>query len=137
MTDSSLLDGAQAASAAQFDRQRDRYGKTHILADTEDVATALSGIIPPAGGRALDIATGGGHTALCLARMGWQVTAGDVSSGMLENAKKLLADEGLVLETRLFPAEEVPFPAASFDLVTGGGRFCTFWRENSVLDATG
>ena len=47
------LDPAQAASAAQFDRQSDRYGKSHILADTQDVAAGLEGIRPatPAPGR--------------------------------------------------------------------------------------
>jgi ubiquinone/menaquinone biosynthesis C-methylase UbiE len=113
------LDPAQKASAAQFDRQSDRYGKSHILAETSDVTEALKGILPPpGGGRALDVATGGGHTALCIARMGWHVTAGDVSPRMLENAKKLLAGEGFNLETKLFPAEEISFPDGSFDLVT-------------------
>jgi ubiquinone/menaquinone biosynthesis C-methylase UbiE len=115
---SSNLDAAQAASAAQFDRQSDRYGKSHILADTGDVAESLAGLRPAAGDRALDVATGGGHTALRVARMGWRVTAGDVSKRMLENAAKLLAEEGLALETRLFPAEEIPYPDATFDLVT-------------------
>jgi ubiquinone/menaquinone biosynthesis C-methylase UbiE len=114
----SNLDAAQTASAEQFNRQSDRYGKSHILADTSDVTEALAGIGPPAGGRSLDVATGGGHTALCTARMGWRVTAGDVSDRMLENAKRLLADEGLELETLLFPAEAIPFPDATFDLVT-------------------
>lgn len=112
----SNLDAAQAASAAQFDRQSDRYGKSHILADTSDVSEALSDVA--ASGRALDIATGGGHTALCLARMGWKVTAGDVSAKMLAAADKLLRDEGFPLETRLFPAEKIPYPDATFELVT-------------------
>ena len=73
------LDTKQAASATQFERQSDRYGKSHILADTSDVEAALKGISVPAGGTALDIATGGGHTALWLARHGWKVTAGDIA----------------------------------------------------------
>ena len=112
------LDAAQAAAAAQFDRQSDRYGKSHILADTRDVAAALNAILVPPGGAALDIATGGGHTALWLARAGWRVTAGDVSARMLENAAKLAADAGFTVETRLFAAEEIPFGDAAFDLVT-------------------
>ena len=61
------LDFRQSAAAAQFNRQSDRYGKSHILADTQDVALGLQGIDVPAGGTALDVATGGGHTALWLA----------------------------------------------------------------------
>jgi ubiquinone/menaquinone biosynthesis C-methylase UbiE len=112
------FDLTQAASAAQFDRQSDRYGKSHILADTCDVEAALSGMMRLPEGRALDVATGSGHTALALARMGWQVTAGDVSLKMLENARRLLADEGFALESQLFPAEAIPFADDCFDLVT-------------------
>ena len=61
------LDSKQTASAAQFDRQSDRYGKSHILAETQDVALGLQGVSAPAEGTALDVATGGGHTALWLA----------------------------------------------------------------------
>jgi ubiquinone/menaquinone biosynthesis C-methylase UbiE len=116
--DQSNFDAAQRASAEQFDRQSDRYGKTHILADTADVAESLAGVAPGAGRRALDVATGGGHTALRLARLGWRVTAGDVSAKMLEGAAKLLGDAGYELETRLFAAEEMPFDDGAFDLVS-------------------
>jgi ubiquinone/menaquinone biosynthesis C-methylase UbiE len=112
------LDPAQAASAAQFDRQSDRYGKTHILTDTSDVEAALRGIAVPLRGAALDVATGGGHTALCLARQGWKITAGDLAPRMLESAQKLFAEAGLTLDTHLFPAEALPFPPQSFDLVS-------------------
>lgn len=112
------LDSKQSASAAQFDRQSDRYGKSHILADTHDVAMGLQGVVPSAEGTALDVATGGGHTALWLARQGWQVTAGDIAPRMLENAQNLCAQAGVRIETRLFPAEDMPFADCSFDLVT-------------------
>jgi len=113
------LDPNQAAAAAQFDRQSDRYGRTHILADTTDVAAGLVGVTPPtAESRALDVATGGGHTALWLARQGWRVTAGDVAPRMLEGARKLALEEGFAIETELFPAEAMPFADSTFALVT-------------------
>jgi SAM-dependent methyltransferase len=112
------LDPAQAAAAAQFDRQSDRYGKSHILADTADVAAGLADVPVPPGGCALDVATGGGHTALFLARQGWRVTAGDIAPRMLENAARLAAESGRTLETRLFPAEQMPFADGAFQLVT-------------------
>ena len=108
----------QCASASQFDRQSDRYGKSHILADTRDVAAGLVGVPAKPGARALDVATGGGHTALWLASHGWRVTAGDLAPRMLENARKLCADAGFSIETHLFPAEQMPFPDHTFDLVT-------------------
>ncbi len=113
-----ILNSRQAASAAQFDRQSERYGKSHLLADTRDVAEGLTGVPALPGGAALDVATGGGHTALFLARQGWQVMAGDISPRMLDNARKLCAEAGFSIEARLFPAEEMPFAEGSFDLVT-------------------
>ncbi len=115
--DKNALDVKQSASAAQFNRQSDRYGKSHILADTQDVEQGLRGVLPPSGGAALDVATGGGHTALWLARHGWKVTAGDIAPRMLENAQKLCAEAGFRIETRLFPAEEMPFADGSFNYV--------------------
>jgi ubiquinone/menaquinone biosynthesis C-methylase UbiE len=112
------LNEMQSASAAQFNQQSDRYGKSHILADTRDVEAALRGVAVPKDGKALDVATGGGHTALWLARHGWEVTAGDIAGRMLENARKLCADGGFHIETRSFPAEDMPFADGSFDLVT-------------------
>jgi SAM-dependent methyltransferase len=111
------LDETQAASAAQFDRQSDRYGKSHILADTRDLEEALRDVKAPPSGTALDVATGGGHAALFLLRRGWRVTAGDIAPRMLENAKRLAKEAGFELETNLFPAEAMPFPDRSFDLV--------------------
>lgn len=111
------FDDTQAAAAAQFDRQSDRYGRSHILADTRDVALALEGVRPSIDGRALDVATGGGHTALHLARDGWEVVASDISVRMLEHARRLVAEEGFQIDARQFPAEEIPFEAATFELV--------------------
>ena len=42
LEDKNALDVKQSASAAQFNRQSDRYGKSHILADTQDVAQGIS-----------------------------------------------------------------------------------------------
>jgi ubiquinone/menaquinone biosynthesis C-methylase UbiE len=112
------MNSQQSASANQFNRQSDRYGKSHILADTRDVAQGLEGVIRPQDGTALDVATGGGHTAVWLARNGWQVTAGDIAPRMIENARTLCAEAGFSIETRLFPAEEMPFANDTFDLVT-------------------
>ena len=111
------LDSQQQRSAAQFDRQAANYGKQHILADTRDVDELLA-LIPEKSGAALDVATGGGHTALALARAGYTPVLGDLAPAMLEHAGKLLEGEGFPVETALFPAEEIPFPDASFRIVS-------------------
>jgi SAM-dependent methyltransferase len=56
--------------------------------------------------------------ALYLARQGWRVIAGDIAPRMLENARRLVQDAGCSIETRLFPAEALPFADGQFDLVT-------------------
>ena len=83
------LDAIQAAAAAQFDKQSQNYGKGHILEQTPDVELGLKFIPLRPGWRALDVATGGGHTGLLLAARGCEVTLGDISANMLERAAKL------------------------------------------------
>lgn len=112
------LDDVQAASMRQFDRQSNRYGKSHILADVSDVEEGLSHIPFAPHQRALDVATGGGHTGLLLAARGYRVTLGDIAPGMLETAAALAAERGLQVETSRFTAENIPFPENTFALVT-------------------
>lgn len=112
------LDETQKASRAQFARQSRNYGKSHILADTSDVASALGVLAEGHGRPALDVATGGGHTANFLALHGWDVTASDLTPEMLERAAELAAANGLPIKTCVHPAEAFPFPNASFALVT-------------------
>ena len=112
------LDPIQKASRDQFDRHSANYGKSHILANTADVASVLTEIEVLPGSRALDVATGGGHTAIYLAIRGFTVTASDISPAMLDSTKNLAAERGLSVETRLHEAENLPYPAASYDVVT-------------------
>jgi ubiquinone/menaquinone biosynthesis C-methylase UbiE len=111
------LDDSQRAAQAQFDRQSDRYGRSHVLADVGDLESAVAGLKMPEVGPALDVATGGGHTALWLARRGYRVTLADISQQMLERAAELLDEEGFLSETRQHPAEELPYPGRSFRIV--------------------
>ncbi len=114
------LNREQEAAREQFDRQSDRYGRSHVLADVGDLDAAVDGLGFPEGTglRALDVATGGGHTALWLARRGFQVVTGDVSERMLENATELLTSENFPCTARSHAAEELPYPDGSFDVVT-------------------
>lgn len=114
----SELNETQRSSREQFQRQSANYGKSHILANVADVEAALEGIELPAEGRALDVATGGGHTALYLAARGFAVTASDVTPAMLENTAKLAAERGIALETALHVAEELPYADGTFEIVS-------------------
>lgn len=112
------LDDTQKAAAEQFGKQSANYGRKHILADTQDIEAAIGWLGLPAGSPVLDVAAGGGHTALYHARRGWDVTLGDIAAPMVENATKLLTDEGFEPKTALFPAEDIPFDDGSFALVS-------------------
>lgn len=112
------LDPAQQASRDQFDRQSAAYGKGHILSRTADLESALPHLGLQPGMRALDIATGGGHTAVFFATRGLHVTAADIAPGMLAQARALADGAGVTLETREHPAESLPYADGTFDLVT-------------------
>jgi len=68
---------------------------------------------------ALDIATGAGHTALALAPYVAKVVAYDMTDEMLAETRRNAAARGLAnVETRQGIAESLPFPDATFDIVT-------------------
>ncbi|MBV8081546.1 MAG: methyltransferase domain-containing protein [Candidatus Eremiobacteraeota bacterium] len=69
--------------------------------------------------RVLDVATGGGHTALAFAPHAADVVASDLTPRMLEVAAELAASRGVdnVRFVRA-QAESLPFDDASFDVVT-------------------
>ncbi len=73
----------------------------------------------PKGGPVLDVATGPGHTAFAFAPYASRVVATDITPEMLEVAAREAAKRGLKnIETRIAAAEDLPFPAESFEGVT-------------------
>jgi ubiquinone/menaquinone biosynthesis C-methylase UbiE len=112
------LDDVQRAAQEQFGRQSHRYGRGHVLENIEDVRDAIETMQLPARAKALDLATGAGHTGLYLASLGFDVTLADLAQPMLERAARTAAERGLTVQTRQHAAEELPYPDATFDLVT-------------------
>jgi ubiquinone/menaquinone biosynthesis C-methylase UbiE len=67
----------------------------------------------------LDIATGGGHTALKFASYVEKVIATDITSKMLAAAQEFITDQGVAnVEFEPADAENLPFDENTFDLVT-------------------
>lgn len=67
----------------------------------------------------LDVATGGGHTALKFAPHVAKVIASDYAPTMLGEAQAFIEGQGVTnVEFREADAENLPFPDAMFDLVT-------------------
>ncbi len=109
---------------ARFGPAADAYVTSVSHASGEDlervveVARASLGELP--GLRALDVATGGGHTARVLAAAGADVTASDLTPAMLVAAEAHLRERVPSARVRFVPAaaEALPFDDASFNLVT-------------------
>lgn len=74
---------------------------------------------PQADWLVLDIATGGGHTALKFAPHVANVIASDLTPNMLEQAKTFITGQGVTnVDFKLADAEDLPFDDGQFDLVT-------------------
>lgn len=112
------LDATQQAAQDQFARQSGHYGKGHILQQVDDLEAVLPELNLPPRAAVLDVATGGGHTGLFFARRGHDVTLSDLTQAMLDQAARAAAEEGLTVSTQRNPAEAMPFPDCTFDLVT-------------------
>ena len=69
--------------------------------------------------QALDIATGGGHTALAVAPYVAQITVSDLTPTMLATARAFILSQGVTNAVFVeADAEHLPFADASFDRVT-------------------
>lgn len=87
--------------------------------DPEQLAVVVQLAEPQPTNRALDVATGAGHTALALAPHVQEVVAYDLTPAMLEETRRNAGQKGITnLTLRQGAAEALPFPDASFQIVT-------------------
>ncbi len=117
--DSQTMAEARATVQEQFGRVAEAYVHSSGHAEGEDLErlVALAGAVPT--DRVLDIATGGGHTALALARVAGHVTATDLTPEMLTAAERFIRGLGLTNVTfEPADAQALPFPDHIFDIVT-------------------
>lgn len=71
-----------------------------------------------AGQHVLDVAAGNGNVSLAAARRFCEVTSTDYVAALLERGRARAAADGLTIAFREADAEALPFPNASFDVVT-------------------
>ena len=101
----------------------DRFAQGYVTSKTHAKGSELSRLVeitrPQPDWVVLDIATGGGHTALKFAPLVAKVFATDITPKMLESARAFIAGKGMNNVTfRLADAEDLPFEDERFDLVT-------------------
>src|SRR5262245_23854526 len=88
----------------------------HAAGDDLDTLVAWGRSLAPA--RALDVATGGGHTALAFAGIARYVVACDLTEPMLQAARGLVRDRGARAAFVAGDAVTLPFRDGAFDVVT-------------------
>lgn len=111
-------------SKALSEERYTKYAEGYVTSQTHAKGSDLDRLIaiadPQPDWVALDIATGGGHTALKFAPHVKHVTASDLTERMLEKAKAFITeDKGVTnVDFKQADAENLPFNDAQFDLVT-------------------
>ena len=113
--------------------RRSRDYATHRPGFPASFYERLETLVPFAGVRALDLATGPGVVALELAARGATVHGIDIAAGQIELAQERARARGLAdrASFEVCRAEEFDSPDASLDLVTAGQ--CWHWLDHAVL----
>ena len=110
---------SKALSQERFGKYSDGY----VISQTHARGLELDRLVeiaqPAPDWLVLDVATGGGHTALAFAPHVGHVVATDITPPMLENARAFIASRGVEnVSFEPADAEDLPFADKAFDLVT-------------------
>ena len=81
----------------------------------------LGAVDPDTPGRSLDVGCGAGQMALSMAERGYEVSAVDISQGMVDAATETFARAGRTADIRIADMRELPYEQDTFDWVTGLG----------------
>ena len=103
----------------QFAGSAERFVESKLHREGDDLSRLVALAELRGDERVLDIATGGGHTALAFSRRAREVTASDLTPRMLEVAAAFLREQGAHnVRTARADAEALPFADGSFEVVT-------------------
>lgn len=113
------MDDHKSRVQAQFGAAASAYVTSTVHAQGEDLKRMVALADLKGHEKVLDIATGAGHTALAFAPHVGSVIASDITAEMLRVAEAHLTRAGVSNVTyQIADAEALPFPDASFDIVT-------------------
>jgi ubiquinone/menaquinone biosynthesis C-methylase UbiE len=113
----------EAEKKAQVQDQFSRTAKNYVNSVSHRTGSDLKRLIELGEWNpqlhAIDIATGGGHTALAVAPHVGDITVTDLTPAMLEQAQAFLQSQGITNALfQVADAENLPFADASFDCIT-------------------
>lgn len=114
----------------------DDYQQRPERRDVDNTAWAQiwTAALPPAPARVLDVGTGSGHVAMLLASLGHDVTAIDLSEGMLERAREHAATMASPPTFLIGDAVAPDFAPGSFDAIVGRYVMWTLRDPAAALD---
>jgi ubiquinone/menaquinone biosynthesis C-methylase UbiE len=113
------VDDSKSLSQARYTRFAEGYVTSPSHAAGAELDRLIAVAQPQPNWCVLDVATGGGHTALKFAPFVAHVVATDLTPVMLEKAEAFISSRGVKnVEFQLADAEDLPFDQGSFDLVT-------------------
>jgi SAM-dependent methyltransferase len=114
-----MSDSAPNVVVQQFGAVAQGYATSSIHASGPDLPLLVEAASPGPDDVALDIGTGGGHTAFAIARRCARVTAVDITEAMLAEARKGAYSRSLRnIEFEIADAQDLPYESESFDIVT-------------------
>jgi ubiquinone/menaquinone biosynthesis C-methylase UbiE len=112
------LKDSKALSKKRFNRFASRYVSSGTHAQGPELERLVEIVDPQPDWVVLDVATGGGHTALRFAPLVKRVVAIDIAPAMLYAAETFINAAGVKnVSFRLGDAEDLPFNDGSFNLV--------------------
>ncbi|MCH9806340.1 MAG: class I SAM-dependent methyltransferase [Alphaproteobacteria bacterium] len=103
----------------QFGPSARHYAECEVHRSGESLNRLVELVEPKPEWKALDVATGAGHTAAVFAPHVAHVVASDITPEMLDQSNALAIERGLTnFSTATAQAQDLPFEDESFDLIT-------------------
>lgn len=123
-----LLAGPVHAKPKDQERWDSKYDTGDYLFGKEPIRFLKEHVHLLPKGRALDIAMGEGRNGVFLATQGFQVLGLDISEKGLAKARKLAAERGVTIETKVVDLDTYRLEPNAYDVI-----LCTYYLQRSLF----